>query len=287
MFAIPNTFARRELALDKAEFAVLGIPYDSSESYRSGSRLAPEAIRAASRDLEDYDLEENFDLLSLKICDLGDVEVSFGDFEETKKRAEHDIKKVVEKKKKPIIIGGEHTISYFAASALKKESTDFVFLVFDAHLDYRDDYLGNRFSHACVTRRVAELIGTENVLQLGTRSGSKEELDGAKKDRLQFITALDLSKKPEKAKKAIKEKTNGRNVYVSIDLDVFDPSEAPGVCNPEPGGLRYREFIELLREVKDSNLACFDLVEHAPAYDSTTSVFAAKLILKALSIYKK
>jgi agmatinase len=283
MHTIPQTFARRELSIEEAEFAVLGIPYDSSESYRTGSRLAPAAIREASRDLEDYDMEEDFDLRELKICDLGDVEVSFGNFEETQKRVTETISEILKKDAVPLCLGGEHTITYFAAKAMKK---DVFYVVYDAHLDYREDYLGNRFSHASVTRRLAEEVGTDNILLVGARSASKEELKAAKKDGIGFITPREFHEDKKEACKRISDLTRNKNVYLSIDLDVVDPAEASGVCNPEPGGVHYRELVESLIFLKGCTLVGVDLCELTPAYDAYSPILAAKLLFKTLAIYK-
>ncbi|GBE17794.1 agmatinase [archaeon BMS3Abin16] len=280
MYRVPQTFARREETLAEAKFAVLGIPFDSSESYRTGSRLGPNAIREASRDIEDYDLEDGSDLLNLSICDLGDLEVSFGNYSETEKRAVETITEIIGAGAVPVCLGGEHTITYFAAKALKK---DIFYVVFDAHLDYRDGYIENRFSHASVTRRLAELVGAENILVVGVRSASSEELAEAKKDGLHYISAIDFYRDRAGAQKKIESLTAGRSVYLSIDLDAVDPSEARGVCNPEPGGLYYRDLVETLDFLKDCQITGMDLTELAPAYDHYSPIIAAKLVFKALS----
>jgi agmatinase len=283
MYTLPQTFARRELSLDEAEFAILGIPYDSSESYRTGSRYGPNAIREASRDLEDYDMEEDFDLLKLKICDLGDVEVSFGNFDETCRRARETIEDIINKKKTPICLGGEHTLTYFSALAIKKDT---FFVIYDAHLDYREDYIENRFSHASVTRRISEIVGPENILIIGVRSASKEELKDSTKEELRFISSKKFYRDKERTIRRIKDQTKDKNLYLSIDLDVFDPSEVRGVCNPEPGGLFYRDILESLTFLKGCHLMGLDFTELAPAYDPYSQILAAKLVFKTLTKLK-
>ncbi len=280
MYTIPQTFARREQTLAEADFAVLGIPYDSSESYRTGSRLGPSAIREASRDLEDYDMEEGSNLMDISICDLGDLEVSFGNYRETEKRAVETITEIVSAGAVPTCLGGEHTITYFAAKALKKDT---FYVIFDAHLDFRDDYLENRHSHASVTRRLSEEAGAENILVVGVRSASKEELSEADAAGVQYISALDYQRNSSEANKKIASLTAGRDVYLSIDLDAIDPAEARGVCNPEPGGIYYRELVESLDFLKGCRLVGMDLNELAPAYDSFSQILAAKIIFKALA----
>ena len=290
MFRINNSFARRELALSDAEFAILGIPYDSSSSFISGSRNAPLAIRHASLEIEDYDIEENIDFLDLKIADVGDVEVAFGSFDETGKRAESEIRDILKKNKniKPVILGGEHTVAYFAASAVKEVHGSFIFLVFDAHLDYRQSYNENPFSHACTCRRISELIGAENIVAVGIRSASKEELSEAEKSGVKIIKAVDFLSNKEKVKKEIAEKVEGKKLHISLDFDFFDLSNVSEVSNPEPGGLTYRDYLEILNAIPSFNAICFDFTELCPkSFFSSSSAFAAKTILKTLGIAKK
>lgn len=276
MFSSPFTFGRRELKLSEAKYAFLGIPYDSSESYRVGSRLAPNAIRESSREIEDYDFLDDFDLLSIKLCDLGDVDVSFGNFGETLMRVKDCVREILKNSAIPVCVGGEHTISYCVLSAYEKKP---FFLAFDAHLDFRKEYLNEKFSHACVVRRVGELIGYENILVVGVRSADREELRDAKKLGLKFI---DFKGCDDKLAGKITKLVRGKEVYLSVDMDVFDPREARGVCNPEPLGISYPQFVDCLGFLRQTKLVGFDLVEVAPLYDSYTQILAAKLIFKTL-----
>ncbi len=279
LFVSPFTFAGRELDLTDADYAVLGVPYDSSESYRTGSRFAPNAIREASREMEDYDMLEGYDLLNIKLADYGDIDVSFGNYEETRKRIVASIKDILEHDAIPVSMGGEHTITHGVLSAYEKKP--FV-LVFDAHLDFRDDYIGEKFSHACTIRRITELVGPENVMVVGVRSAMKEELEDAKGLGVEFV---DVEKAKEKGEllKSILKKAEGRDVYLSLDMDFLDPAEARGVCNPEPNGLFYKDFVSSLSFIEKVNVVGFDLVEVTPSYDSYTPILAAKMILKVLS----
>lgn len=276
MFSSPFTFGRRELKLSEAKYAFLGVPYDSSESYRAGSRFAPNAIRESSREIEDYDLLEDFDLLNIKLCDLGDVDVSFGNFGETTRRVRDCVREILKNKAMPVCVGGEHTISYCVLSTYEKKP---FFLAFDAHLDFRAEYLNEKFSHACAVRRVGELIGYENILVVGVRSADKEELKDAKKLGLKFI---DFKSCDDKLHERITKIVKGKEVYLSLDMDVFDPKEARGVCNPEPPGISYSQFVDCLRFLRRVKLAGFDLVEVTPLYDTYTQILAAKLIFKVL-----
>jgi agmatinase len=281
LYASPFTFGRRETKLEDADYAILGVPYDSSQSYRVGSRLAPLAIREASREIEDYDMLESFDLLDLKICDLGDVEVSPGDFNETLQRTEKSVKEILRRKVVPIIIGGEHTVSY---CILKAYESPPLYIVLDAHLDFRDEYLNNKFSHACTVRRVGELLGYENILAIGIRSASKGEINDARRLGLQFLD-FNQCKSLQKAAETISRRTEGKDIYLSIDADVLDPREARGVSNPEPPGLTYGELLEFIRALENAKLVGMDLVEICPLYDSYTPILGAKIIFKVLEIF--
>lgn len=279
LFTSPSTFGRRELQLKEAKYAFLGVPYDSTESYRIGSRFAPNAIRESSREIEDYDMLEEFDLLSIKICDCGDVDVSYGNFNETLDRTKGAVKEILSSGAVPVVVGGEHTVSYCVLSAYKKNP---FYLVFDAHLDFRDEYLNERFSHACVVRRIGELIGYENILLIGARSASKEEYKDAKDLGLRYISFGEYKKNPAAFQKALANEIPRKDVYLSVDMDVLDPRDARGVCNPEPPGFSYEGLLEILNFLKAVKLVGFDLTEVSPLYDSYTQILAAKLIFKVL-----
>jgi agmatinase len=283
IYSLPSTFGRRELGVEEARYVVAGVPFDSSESYRSGAREAPAAIREASREIEDYDMLEDFDLLSLKIADIGDVEVSFGNSEETRRRVVETVRFILENQAVPVLLGGEHTISAFAVEALPRDT---LFLSFDAHLDFRDEYLNNRFSHACVLRRVAECVGYDNVLAVGVRSACREELEDAQKLGVGFIPfdeCYDLEALSARLVKAV----GGRRVYLSIDMDVFDPKDARGVANPEPPGFFFFDFLKIVDFIRHTELVGMDVTEVVPRFDAYTPVLAAKLIFKVLTRYEK
>ncbi len=282
MFTYPFTFAKCETLLKDAKYAVLGIPYDASESYGGGSRHAPNEIRDSSMEIEDYDMEEDFDLSNLEMCDCGNVDVSFGCFKETSRRVKESVKEILSKGAIPIGIGGEHTISYSVLEAYEKKP---FFLVFDAHLDFRDDYIENRFSHACVTRRIFERVGCDNVLVVGVRSASRKELEDAKKLGLEYVKFKDIESIKDLSEK-IEEMVGGRDVYLSIDMDAFDPKEAGGVCNPVPQGFFYEDFARL-DFFKSINLVGFDVTEVTPSHDSYTPILAAIIIYKVIAKNEK
>ncbi len=229
--------------------------------------------------MEDYDMQGDFDYNRIKLADIGDVDVSFGNYKETQKRIVDSVKGVLEKDVIPVSIGGEHTITHGVINAFEKKP---VILIFDAHLDFRDDYVGEKFSHACVTRRVTEILGPENVMVVGVRSAEKNELDDAKKMGVKFVDG-ETAKDNEILIDNILNELRGKDVYLSVDMDVIDPAEARGVCNPVPGGLSYTEFVSSLDFIDDVNIVGLDLVEVSPQYDSYTPVLAANLIMKVLS----
>ena len=278
LYTSPFTFGNRETDLKDARYAICGVPFDSSETYRTGSRFAPTAIREASREIEDFDILENFDLLEVPIADHGDVVVSFGNGEETLKRTSETVKEILAASAVPVLIGGEHTISYFALHGFDRKP---FYLAFDAHLDFHDDYINNRLSHACNNRRAADLLGIENVMVVGVRSGGKNEVKDAKKLGLNYIDFNDC-RDLDSLKLKILDAIKGREVYLSIDMDVMDPKEAPGVCNPEPPGFSFDGIVEILDILRDVRLAGMDITEVCPQYGSYTPVVAAKLIYKAL-----
>jgi len=278
LYISPFTFGRRGRDISDAQYAICGVPYDSSETYRTGSRFAPNAIRESSREIDDYDILEDFDLLEIPLADYGDVEVSWGDVEETMKRTKETVIEILQAGSVPCLIGGEHTISYFALTGFEKKP---FYVVFDAHLDFRDEYIDGRVSHACSTRRISELIGVENVLVVGVRSADKTEVANAKKLGLNYID-FNHCRDVKALKTRILDAAEGREVYLSIDADVLDPKEAAGVCNPEPPGFTFEEMVDILDFLKDVNMAGFDLTEVTPIYDSYTQILAAKLIFKVL-----
>jgi agmatinase len=278
LYTSPFTFGSRDTDLKDARYAVCGVPFDSSETYRTGSRFAPRAIREASREIEDFDILEGFDLSEVPIADHGDVIVSHGYAEETLKRTSDTVKEILTASAVPVLIGGEHTISYFALHGFERKP---FYLTFDAHLDFHDEYINNRLSHACNQRRAAELLGIENVMAVGIRSGGRQEVKDAKKLGLNYIDFNECSDL-DSLKLTILDAIKGREVYISIDMDVLDPKEAPGVCNPEPPGFTFEEMSELLDILKDVRLAGMDITEVTPMYDNYTPVIAAKLVYKTL-----
>lgn len=280
----PYNFAGIEPELssfDKAKVVILPVPYDSTVCYRSGTRNGPHAIITASRQMELYDEELGYEPAGVGMHTLNELEPSMNSPEETIGRVEEVIAEIIEHKKFPLVLGGEHSISLGAVRALAKRYKELSVLQLDAHLDLRDEFEGTRFGHTSVMRRISELCDSA---QVGVRSMSKEEAEFAKKKKVKLFHAKD-SLKPKFISSSLK-----KNVYVTIDLDVFDPSEVPAVGTPEPGGLHWHDVLAILKEVASSrNVVGFDVVELCPIEGDISSDFlAARLTYKFLGyIFKQ
>lgn len=265
---IDNYFSISNSDIKDAEFVIYGIPYDATQSFKPGSRFAPNAIREASWNLESYSQFFSFDLSLAKVCDAGNVNCD-GSFEEIGKRVERFLIGV---SGLPIALGGEHSISCLATKKFKK----CCFLVFDAHFDLREEFDGNKFNHACTTRRIFE-EGFDVVIA-GVRSGCKEERVFAEKNGIKYVFSWDL-KSYKDVERLISEY---ERIYLSIDMDVFDPSFAPGVSTPEPFGISPYILLELFSKISDRIIA-LDLVEVVPDDNKVTQTLSAKLIFEFIA----
>jgi agmatinase len=208
------------------------------------------------------------DLEDLKICDVGDISLPQGDPEGALGIIQGYLATVVGDRKFPILIGGEHLISLAVVRELARHHQNLAVIQLDAHADFRQDYLGDSLSHATVMRRIADILGGENIFQLGIRSGTREEMNSAR-------AMGSLTEVKETLRRAA-----GRPVYLTVDLDILDPGVAPGVGVPEPGGLTFDECLSLISELSSLDVQGFDVVELSPPYDPTqqSAMAAAKLI---------
>jgi agmatinase len=262
-------------SFEKARVVVFPVPYDSTTCYRSGTRNGPHAIITASRQMELYDEELGYEPARVGIHTLDELEPSMDSPEETIRRVERVIADIIENKKFPLMLGGEHSISLGAVRALAKTYRNMSVLQLDAHTDLRGEFEGTKFGHTSVMRRISELCDT---VQVGIRDMSLEEAEFVKKNKLKVFYARNAPK-PGEIVSHLK-----RDVYVSIDLDVFDPSEVPAVGTPQPGGLHWHDVIALLKEVASKrNVVGFDVVELCPIDGDISSDFlAARLAYKFL-----
>lgn len=276
----PCVFSGRSSPYKDAAYVVIGVPYDRTSTYRSGSRFAPSAIREASANIETYSMRAALDVEDLRICDAGDVNVT-GDPNEMIERIRLVVRQIVSDGKIPVILGGEHTVSLGGVRGVV--STDVV--SFDAHMDLRNEYNGDPLSHASVMRRISEHVGSDRIVQIGTRAVCKEELEFSKANGISNIFALDLHRSTVgNSLDLLRKMLDGRrDLYVTVDMDVLDPAYAPAVGNPEADGLSPNILLSLLQEVCRKNVVAIDLTEVTPHYDTgATAVQAAKVLFESL-----
>ena len=268
----PNieTFLGCEADLAEARIVLFGAPFDSTTSYRPGTRFASKVMRAESYGLETYSPYQDLDMEDAKVFDSGDLELSFGNTEQALADIEARAAEILAANKLPFLIGGEHLVSLGAIRAVHNKYPDLHILHFDAHTDLREEYLGARLSHASVIRRAWELVGDDKIWQLGIRSGMKEEFQWAKEHT--HLHKFDLKALPQ-ALAALKDKP----VYFTIDLDVMDPSVFPGTGTPEYGGVSFKELKEAAVAGCGLNIVGCDIVELAPTLDNSGASTAAAL----------
>ncbi|MEM4446794.1 MAG: agmatinase [Candidatus Jordarchaeales archaeon] len=259
---------------NEALIVIIGVPFDATSTYKPGARFAPAAIREASWNMESFSIERSLDACSIPFCDLGDLDVVPGDVNETLRRLKLVISEMLEDRKKPLILGGEHTLTLGAVECLG----DVGVIQFDAHMDLRDDYACQKICHATIARRITEK-GIP-LIQVGVRACSKEEYEYAKESGLTLIPAHEVHYSLEKATRQVRKfQEQHEKVYVTVDLDVLDPAFAPEVGNPEPGGLTVIELLTLLKECQ--NITGSDIVEVTPS-GGFTAFTAAKITIELM-----
>ncbi len=270
-------------------FAVVGVPLDSTSSFRGGCRFAPYYIRLASQTLELLSLRTLVNVEEVPIEDIGDVAIPHGDVVKSLSIIENVISEIVGGGLRPVVIGGEHTLSLgVVKGVIKALGSDICFLCFDAHSDFRYEYLGVRYSHACVTRRIYEVLGSQRIYLVGVRAISNDEYKDMKNSNIRYITSHQIRSLGfrEVGRSITRSLDPCRRVYISIDLDVVDPAYAPGVTTPEPEGISPTELLDVLQALIDERVAGFDLVEVTPSYDISmiTSILAAKVINEVIGM---
>jgi agmatinase len=264
---------------DRANVVFAGVPLDVTSSYRSGYRFGPARIREASANLETFLTSAGLDVFErLNISDLGDLVITSTDLQATGDRITGLVRRVSGEGKIPALLGGEHTLTYFALRAFD----DIAVLQLDAHRDLRDEYLGDRLCHATVMRRVLDHLPPDRLLQIGVRSCSKEEAEYALESGIRAFTSEDVIEKPQEILSAAGSRFGNSGVYLTIDLDILDPAFAPGVAAPEPGGPSTIEILRLVRGLGKLNIRGFDVVEFVPPHDNGTTAFAAAKIIYEL-----
>jgi len=266
---------------DKADIVLFGAGFDGTSSYRPGSRFAPLSIRGETYYAqEDYSPYFDLDLTDKRIHDLGDVEIIFGNTTASLERIEKVSRHIVSSGKVPVCIGGEHLVTLPVIKPIVQKYPDISIIQLDAHLDLMDELFGDKYSHGSVMRRVSELFtDSGRIYQVGIRSGSREEFSFAEKNTHLFKFGIREFLK-------VVEDLQDKPVYLTIDLDVFDPSLISGTGTPEAGGIFFQDYIELLQQIKDINIVGADIVELAPQIDPTnvSTIVASKILREMLMI---
>ena len=267
---------------EDSDVVVFGVGFDGTTSNRPGTRFASSAMRSEFFGLETYSPLLELDMEDFNICDRGDLELSIGNTDKVLDEIYEGTKEILNDNKFPFMIGGEHLVTLPAFKAVYEKYDDVYVLHFDAHTDLREEYNNNKNSHATVIKRIWDIIGDNKIFQFGIRSGTKEEFDFALKEKHTYMEThtIDTFWK-------IVSTLGGKNVYLTIDLDVLDPSIFPGTGTPEPGGVSYRKFEQIFKILKNANinLVGCDIVELSPNYDNTNvSTIVACKILRELSL---
>ncbi|MEM2319444.1 MAG: agmatinase [Candidatus Bathyarchaeia archaeon] len=285
----PNVFSGFQKPFGEANYVILGVPFDFTGTFRTGARFGPNAIREASLNIETYSFRTGLDVENLKIHDLGDLHVSTST-EQTLERLERVVKEISEQGKIPVVVGGEHTITFGVLKGLGEKASKTAVVSFDAHLDLRDQFMGLKLSHTTFMRRISEEIKPAKIVEVGTRAVCKEELEYAENADIKFLTSNYIRREGAEQTAAflMKKLENVQNIYLSIDMDVLDPAYAPAVQNPEPEGLETSVLLDILGRLCDKHILGFDVVEVAPNYDKgNTAIQAAKIIFEVLCSIEK
>jgi len=269
-------FADASSEYQRARYVICGVPFDGTSSFRLGSRLAPDEMRAASYNFESYNSFFDIDFEDVDIHDSGNLEVA-DTIDDTLSKISIDADKYVRDGKIPIMLGGEHSLSYPFVKACKKKYPELGFVVLDAHMDLRDEFHGEKNSHACISKHVIDDL-TSKYVSIGIRSGTREEYEYVRENKIRMFSAEDVySRGIEKIISEFRDYIKGP-VYLSVDMDAIDPAYAPALGTPEPYGLTPRD-VRTVISCLAPDIVGFDLVEIAPAYDSGgTAVLGAKLV---------
>ena len=277
----PNYFADAESSFDDASFILFGVPFEKTSSFRHGADKAPYEVRQASWNFERYDLRTGINFEEILVHDYGDLEVQNLTSKEVFETTKTFTSTLLAKQKIPIAIGGDHSISPGIITAFPK---DIAVISLDAHMDFRQKYKNDIYNHACVIRRVVDHIPLQNIAVLGIRSAEKEEYEQAQEQRLFFRDVFTINKIGiRKCIQQTKTHLKGKQIYLTLDIDVVDPAYAPGTSTPEPFGLTPKEVLEIIEAFSPQLIGC-DITEICPPYDhGQTAVLAAKLIQTYIS----
>jgi len=281
MTAQLNQFIGCDKPFDAADVVLFGAPYDSTTSFRPGTRFGPAAMRAESFGIETYSMLQDRDIAEdAAVFDSGDLELPFGAPDAALGMIEARAAEIIDAGKVPFLIGGEHLVSLGAVRAVAKRHPGLRIIHFDAHADLREDYLGVRLSHACVLRRCHDILGDGRIFQFGIRSGTRDERQFMRDGHVTTELFSDATLP------GVVEKIGAdAPVYLTIDMDVLDPSEFPGTGTQEAGGLSFSRLVADMRLVCERlNVVAFDNVELSPALDPTgrSTALACKFLREEL-----
>lgn len=265
---------------DRADILMYGIPFEGSVNLRHGAASGPRSIREHSHFIETYSPELDRDLEDLHLFDGGDLDTSGGTTREALDHIAEQVLKAIPVEKRCLFLGGDHTVTYPVLKALAPRWDGLSVIQIDAHADRQDLFPGEPYNYASVMARILEFIPPERLCQVGIRTGARAEYSNRfgthffPQSRLPFLDAIDICA----------DVAARGPVYVTIDIDVFDPMIAPGTGSPEPNGISFREFKEAVRRLSRLDIVGFDLVEVSPPFDlaGLTAIFAACVIRECL-----
>ena len=267
---------------EDAGIVLFGAPFDSTTSFRPGTRFAGQSVRNDSYGLEIYSPYQDKELPENVVYDCGDLELAIGSSEAVLGQIAECARQILGDGKLPFMIGGEHLVTLGSVRAAAEKYPDLHIIHFDAHTDLRDEYLGEKLSHASVIRRAYDLVGDHRIYQFGIRSGERTEFYWAKEHT--FLNKFNFNN----LELAIKE-CQGYPVYFTIDLDVLDPSVFPGTGTPEAGGVNFHELLDAIIKVSSLNVVAMDINELSPIYDPSgaSTAIACKILRELLLAMNK
>lgn len=280
-----ETFIGCESEYPEADIVIFGAPYDSTTSYRPGTRFAGKEMRSESFGIETYSPYQDKDLLDIRVFDGGELELPFGGPERALDMITDYTSQILADGKLPVMIGGEHLVTLGTVRAVAEKYPDLHIIQFDAHADLRDDYLGQKLSHACVIHRCWDILGDGRIFQFGIRSGDRSEFEWGRNhvytEKFTLETLNDVVSQLE-----------GKPVYLTIDFDVLDPSVFPGTGTPEAGGIDFKELLRGILAVSGLNIVGADVNELSPKLDASgastaTACKTLRELLLALNINKE
>lgn len=278
-----EVFMACEKEAHEADIVLFGAPFDSTTSYRPGTRFGSSAIRRESYGIECYSPYQDKDLEDTKVMDCGDLELCFGNTKKALAQIEEQAKEILDNSAIPFMLGGEHLVTLGAFRAVLEKYPDIHIIHFDAHADLREEYLGEQLSHASVIRRCWDLVGDGKIYQFGIRSGDREEFYWAK----EHVT---MRKFDFEGLEEVLEKLEGKPIYFTLDLDVLDPSVFPGTGTPEPGGVTFDALRKAAEKVcSRANVVACDVNELSPHYDPSgiSTAAACKIVREMLLALSK